>query len=78
MKTETVNRGRFVCYFWYLGWDHISLGLHVCPTLPNIEIHLPGGYIRIGWHDTPMPNITRYKGFGWGHRYPYYQLEETP
>ena len=33
-------------YFWFVGWDCISLGLHVCRR--NLEIHLPFGFIRIG------------------------------
>jgi len=40
---------RFVCYFWFIGWDAWSLGLSVCLWNPNIEIHLPTGFIRIGW-----------------------------
>lgn len=39
----------FCCYFWFVAWDCISLGWHVSVCLPNIEIHLPFGFIRIGW-----------------------------
>ena len=39
----------FVCYWFFVGWDCISLGFHVCFSLPNIEIHLPFGFFRIGW-----------------------------
>ncbi|MCP1852886.1 MULTISPECIES: hypothetical protein [unclassified Bradyrhizobium] len=38
----------WVCYFWRSGWDHLSFGLHVCFGGPNIEIHLPFGFLRIG------------------------------
>lgn len=37
-------------YFWFVGWDCLSLGFHVCLSAPNIEIHIPFGFIRIGWH----------------------------
>jgi len=40
---------RFVCYFFFVGWDCISFGLHVSFSRPNIEIHLPFGFFRIGW-----------------------------
>lgn len=40
----------FVCYFWFVGWDCLSLGLHVCWSAPNIEIHVPFGFFRIGRH----------------------------
>lgn len=39
---------RFVCYFWLSGLSHISLGLHLDWAMPNFEIHLPLGFIRIG------------------------------
>jgi hypothetical protein len=39
---------RFDAYFWFVGWDCLSLGLSVCLSLPNIEIHIPFGFIRIG------------------------------
>lgn len=46
-----MNNRRFCCYFFFVGWDCISIGLHVCISKPNIEIHLPFGFIRIGWCD---------------------------
>ncbi|UFX42157.1 hypothetical protein HAP47_0023135 [Bradyrhizobium sp. 41S5] len=38
----------WVCYFWRSGWDHLSFGLHFCFGGPNMEIHLPFGFLRIG------------------------------
>ena len=56
---------RFVVYFWFVSWDCISLGLHVCPTAPNIEIHLPFGFIRIGWESSGLLKYRGRRGFGW-------------
>lgn len=39
---------RFVAYFWFVGWDCFSLGVHLCVSAPNVEIHLPFGFLRIG------------------------------
>ena len=39
----------FCCYFHFVAWDCLSLGFHVSLLLPNIEVHLPFGFIRIGW-----------------------------
>jgi len=39
---------KFVAYFFCTGWDHFSLGFHVSFSQPNIEIHLPGGFLRLG------------------------------
>ena len=38
---------RWCAYWWFVGWDCFSLGLHFS-LRPNIEIHLPFGFIRIG------------------------------
>jgi|GEM_PF-3747909 len=48
-RSIKMSRGRFRCYFFFVGWDCLSLGLHVSVWCPNIEIHLPFGFIRIGW-----------------------------
>lgn len=40
---------RFCCYFWFVGWDCVQLGFHVALALPNVEIHVPFGFFRIGW-----------------------------
>lgn len=39
----------FCCYFHFVAWDCISLGGHISLACPNIEVHLPFGFIRIGW-----------------------------
>ena len=45
---EGNNEGKFVCYFYFITWEHISLGVHIHLGKPNIEIHLPFGFIRVG------------------------------
>ena len=47
IKIPAKNR-KFVCYWWFVGWESISLGLHIDFLMKNIEIHLPFGFIRIG------------------------------
>ena len=39
----------FRAYWWFVGWWDISFGFHVSLSSPNIEIHLPFGFFRIGW-----------------------------
>lgn len=39
---------KWVAYFWFVGWDCLSFGLHFCTSIPHIEIHLPFGFIRVG------------------------------
>lgn len=50
---------RWVAYFYCIGWDHWSLGFHACLTAPNIEIHLPFGFFRLGRHTNSRPNPRR-------------------
>ena len=49
---------RFVAYFYFVGWDCLNFGVSVCLGLPNIEIHIPFGFIRIGWINT-FPDAIR-------------------
>lgn len=44
----TLSR-RFVAYWWFVQWSCISFGFHIDVRSPNIEIHLPFGFFRIGW-----------------------------
>jgi hypothetical protein len=45
MKTR-----KFVAFFKYLGWWNLSLGIHVDLRAPQLQIHLPTGFVAIGWH----------------------------
>jgi hypothetical protein len=39
----------FICYYHFISWWHWSLGVHVDPWHPQIEIHLPFGFVRLGY-----------------------------
>ena len=47
-----MTQRRFECYFYFVGWDCFSLGFHICTGCPNIELHIPFGFIRIGFQRT--------------------------
>jgi hypothetical protein len=60
---------RFVAYYYCNGAD-ISLGISICLAMPNIEIHLPFGFIRVGWVYGPptyveSPYRFLYRTWGW-------------
>ena len=40
---------RFVAHFFFVQFCDISLGFHICLSAPNIEIHVPFGFFKIGW-----------------------------
>lgn len=50
---------KWECKFWHTGFAHFSFGFHVHLGCPNIEIHLPFGFIRAGirseWRNPPEP-----------------------
>lgn len=45
---KTVYR-EFVAYFWLQSFKNINFGISVCLKSPNLEIHIPFGFFRIGW-----------------------------
>ena len=47
----------FKFYWWFVGWDCLSIGLHVCVSAPNVEVHCPFGFFRIGRRPKPKPAI---------------------
>lgn len=40
---------QFVCIFHYNCWWHFSFGIHIDFRSPNIELHVPTGFFKIGW-----------------------------
>lgn len=47
---------RFQVMFLFVSWTDISLGVNLDVKAPRIEIHLPFGFISIGWEKvTPRP-----------------------
>lgn len=47
---EEYARRRFQCFFNWLGWHQWSLGIHVDPQHPHIDLHVIAGFLRIGWY----------------------------
>lgn len=46
---------QFVAYFFFVGWDTpLQLGFSLCLSQPNLEIHIPFGFVRIGWVLNPQ------------------------
>lgn len=44
---------RFVFMWTFIGWRDISLGFHICLGELYFDIHVPFGWLRIGWEDFP-------------------------
>jgi hypothetical protein len=63
----------WIAYFWFVGWTAFSFGFHLCLASPNLEIHVPFGFIRIGFRrpcNRPHPHDGwRFFGFGPRHAY---------
>ena len=43
------KKAQFVCYYYFQSWRSLNLGLHVSLARPELEVHLPFGFIRVGW-----------------------------
>jgi hypothetical protein len=39
----------FVIMFHFIDFYNISFGINFCFNMPNIEIHIPFGFIKIGF-----------------------------
>jgi hypothetical protein len=60
---------RFECFFNFLGWWHWSIGIHVDLRHPHIDLHVPFGFGRLGWHRSPTRGRARCFGYqGWRRR----------
>ncbi len=61
-----------VAYWFHSGTSHISLGFHIDWYQPNIEIHLPFGFFRIGWSTLEVPytqeELASFKSYGYDGR----------
>ncbi len=44
-----IGKRHFVAYFHHTGWENIQLGISVDVWSPNAEVHIPGGFFRVGW-----------------------------
>jgi len=74
---DQTNKKQFVCYFHCIGID-FSLGISICFGEPNIEIHLPFGFFRIGWvSNTSQDKLKRrilgnllFKTWGYNQEWP--------
>lgn len=54
-----IVRKRLRFYFHFVGWENISLGIHVNLRMPNVELHLPFGFIRAGFVHEPFYYFLR-------------------
>lgn len=43
-----------VAFAFFTGFSQLSFGVSLCLDSPNIEIHLPFFFMRIGWERRPV------------------------
>ncbi len=58
----------FVCFFHFVGWSCLSIGVHVDTASPNVEVHVPFGFFRIGWMGVHRPRKRPTFGRSWKDR----------
>jgi len=56
---------RFQAFYHFVSWADLSLGINISVDGPNIEIHVPFGFFRVGWVNW---TARRGKSFGWMER----------
>ncbi len=51
MHDPDMTRRRFESpYFFFVKWTCFSLGIRVDLAGPNVELHVPFGFFRVGWN----------------------------
>lgn len=65
MLISRVYSRKFVCFLHCVGLDNISLGIHVNWLCPNLELHLPFCFIRIGWSVIYKSGPQPFRSFGY-------------
>lgn len=61
MRTFGHDGRQWIAYFHFVGWDCISLGVSVCFSAPNLELHLPFGFVRVGKNSKAMHYVLEDK-----------------
>ena len=64
-KYQMKKRTSFVCFFWFVGWTSISLGVSICIAPIHIEFHLPFGFIKIGLAYIRQQKAANYSDVAW-------------
>jgi len=47
-RTTGYQSRQVVVVFHFVAWHCLSLGIHISLAVPNIEIHVPFGFFRLG------------------------------
>lgn len=68
MGSDYQNR-QFIAMFHWNGWAYLNFGISFHLTKPNMEVHIPGGFFRIGW-EAIEKTVHRPKTFGKGYKIP--------
>jgi hypothetical protein len=56
---------KFVCYFYFVSWKCLSVGVSVCLKPLNVELHLPFGFIRVGWDKLSTEPFINQEQISW-------------
>jgi len=59
---KIINK-QFVCYLHFVGFNNINFGISLDWLSPNLEIHLPFCFLRIGWQGITL-DATYLKSYG--------------
>lgn len=66
--TNFISQRKFVASFTFLGLENISLGISINVKHPNIELHLPFCFMRLGWQGIDHAKASAITTFGWPYK----------
>lgn len=56
----------FEALAWFTGFENLALGVTIDWARPNVQIHVPFFFIKIGWEAGPLVGVV--EGWGWSFR----------
>jgi len=62
-----VTDRRFEAIFFFVHFTEISLGINIDLRSPNVCLHVPFGFFRVGWSGVWEGELDCY-AWGWGSR----------
>lgn len=63
MQLETKRKLAF--FFWFVSWTDISLGISLDLRAPHVDLHIPFGFIRIGWEQVYAEKSINHDDVEW-------------
>lgn len=63
--SEMRKKKKFVVFYWFVSWVDIAFGISIDIGSPKLLIHLPFGFLTIGWEYDEQHTAINYDNVKW-------------